>query len=295
MSSMNTVDALARIAADHAFRCPVGTAIPGMTIWCGDRPTDPTPAMFTPKFYMVVQGAKRLAIGGESHVFGRGRYGVASVGLPFTSQVIAASRERPYLAVELALDAGVVASLLLGMRDTGARNGPAFAAAHASDDIAGPVDRLVQLLYTPDDIPVLARQFERELYYRLLQGPVGETLQQVVQTNTRLAQIRTAVEWICGNVDQAMRVEDLATSVGMSVTSFHRHFKAVTAYSPLAYQRHLRLIEAQRLIASGTTDVTRAAFATGYASSSQFSREYKRMFGMPPIRAAPRHGQDAER
>lgn len=286
MSSTSTVAVLARIAADHAFRSPVGTAISGMTIWCGSQPTDPTPAMFTPKFYMVVQGAKRLTIGGETHLFGRGSYGIASVGLPLASQVIEASRERPYLAIELALDAGVVAGLLFDMRDAGPRDGPAFAAAHAGEDVAGPVDRLVQLLGRPDDIPVLTRQFERELYYRLLQGPVGDTLRQVVQTNTRLAQIRTAVTWICENADKAMRVEELAGLVGMSVTSFHRHFKAVTAYSPLAFQRHLRLIEAQRLLASGTTNVTRAAFATGYASSSQFSREYKSMFGVPPIRAA---------
>ncbi len=150
------------------------------------------------------------------------------------------------------------------------------------------LDRLVRLLASPADIPVLTQQIERELYYRLLQGPMGCTLRQIVQKNTRFDQIRTAVTWICSNAHQPMSVQRLAASVGMSVTSFHRHFKAVTAYSPLAYQRHIRLLDAQRLIASGATNVTRAAFATGYASSSQFSREYKRMFGVPPIRNAYR-------
>lgn len=149
-----------------------------------------------------------------------------------------------------------------------------------------PLGRLLRLLATPADIPMLAPQLERELYYRLLQGTMGGTLRQVVQQNTRFHQVRTTVEWICGNARKPMSVERLATSVGMSVTSFHRHFKAVTGHSPLTYQRHIRLLDARGLLASGATNVTTAAFATGYASSSQFSRKYKRMFGVSPIRDA---------
>ena len=149
-----------------------------------------------------------------------------------------------------------------------------------------PLDRLLRLLDEPSAIPVLAPQFERELCYRLLQGPLGGTLLQLCQHNTRVDQVRRAVEWICGNSDKPMCVKGLAASVGMSVTSFHRHFKAVTAHSPLAYQRHIRLLEARRQLATGSANVTTTAFSTGYASTSQFSREYKKMFGVAPIRDA---------
>lgn len=142
------------------------------------------------------------------------------------------------------------------------------------------------MLDTPEDLPVLGTPTEREFYYRLLQSPLGGTLRQIGRNRTRFAQIRAAAEWIGTNADQPMRVDELAASVGMSVTSFHRHFKAVTAHSPLAYQRHIRLLEARRRLASGTIGVTQTAFAVGYASPAQFSREYKRVFGVPPIRDA---------
>ena len=139
---------------------------------------------------------------------------------------------------------------------------------------------------SPDDIPGLAPLFERELFYRLARGPAGGTLRKAVQGHTRFTQIRTAVDWICGHADEPMCVAELATSVGMSGTSFHRHFKAVTSFSPLAYQRHIRLLGARKRLVSGATSVTTVAFGSGYASTPQFSREYKRMFGVSPIRDA---------
>ena len=286
MDARKVVAQMAAIAAGHASRLQTPTAIPRLAFWCSSGPTGPTPAMFERKFYVLLQGAKRLTIGGNAFDFAAGSCAVSSLGLPFRSQVTEASPDEPYLAVEVGLDAGTVASLLFDMPHLGELSTPSFAVTQVTNDVAEPLGRLLRLLASPADIPALAPLFERELCYRLLQGPMGGTLRQVVQKNTRFDQIRTAVGWIRGNADRPMCVKRLAASIGMSATSFHRHFKAVTAHSPLAYQRHIRLLDARRLLASGATNVTTAAFATGYASASQFSREYTRMFGVSPVHDA---------
>ena len=286
MAAERMMAKMTRTAADHASGLKTPTAIPRLTIWCSSEPTAPAPALFEPKFYLLLQGGKRLTIGGTTRDFGPGSFAVSTVDLPFTSEVIEASPAAPYVGVEIGLDAGIVASLLFDGPDLGPESGPAFATAQVTEDVLEPVERLLRLLASPDDIPALAPLFERELFYRLARGPTGGTLRKAVQSHTRFSQIRTAVEWICAHADEPMCVKDLATSVGMSVTSFHRHFKAVTSYSPLAYQRHIRLLGARERLVSGATNVTTVAFASGYASAPQFSREYKRMFGVSPIRDA---------
>lgn len=273
-------------AARHASAVGFPTAIPHLIIWSADAPTSPTPALFDPEFYILLQGAKRLTVAGRTFEFRAGTSAVASVGLPFTSQVIKACPDEPYLGIEWKLDAGVVASLLLDMPDRTNQLTGAISITQVDDSITEPLGRLLRLLDTPTDIPVLGPQFERELCYRLLQGPFGPRLRQLCQHSARFGQIKRAAQWIGENADKPMSVEWLAAHVGMSVTSFHRHFRAVTAHTPLAYQRHIRLLDARRRLASGTESVTGTAFATGYASASQFSREYKRAFGTPPIRDA---------
>ena len=274
---------LAAVAARHRANSGAPTAIPRLAFWSAAAPTEPVPALFEAKFYLLLQGAKRLTIGGEALDFEAGRCAVSSVGLPFTSEVTEASLDAPYLGVEVRLDAGVITSLLLDMPNGPDRRPEPFSTMRIDESVVGPLSRLLRLLDEPGSIAVLAPQFERELLYRLLQGPMGGTLRQVGQRNTRFGQIRTAAEWICGNSDKPMCVSRLAASVGMSVTSFHRHFKAVTAHSPLAYQRQIRLLNARRRLASGAASVTATAFTAGYASTSQFSREYKRFFGAAPI------------
>ncbi len=274
------------IAARHGSRSGAPTVMPRLTIRAAYAPTGPIPALFEPKFYLLLQGAKRMTIGGETFDCGPGTCAVAAVGLPFTSQVAEASAERPYLGVELKLDAGIVAGLLLDMPDHAERSCRSISIATIDASVTEPLERLVRLLETPADLAVLGPQVERELYYRLLQGSMGGTLRQIGRGNTRFGQIRTAAEWISANADKPMRVDQLAASVGMSLTSFHRHFKAVTSHSPLAYQRHIRLLDARRRLASGAVGVTETAFATGYASAPQFSREYKRAFGVSPVRDA---------
>jgi AraC-like DNA-binding protein len=286
VSGGHLAERLARFGAAHAPCSPVPTAIPRLSVWCSDRPAPPVPALFEPRFYLLVQGRKRLVIGGRAVDFVSGIGAAAVVGMPFQVEVTEASQRKPYLGVGFDLDAGLIANLLLEMPDDDAPRPATFAVARVDDVALDTVDRVLRLLASPADIPTLAPIFERELFYRLLQGPFGGVLRQMVRGNRHLTQIKEAAEWIRRNANEPMRVGELASLVGMSPTSFHRHFKAATAYTPLAYQRHIRLLDARKVIASGTANVTTAAFRAGYASASQFSREYKRMFGVSPIRDA---------
>ena len=273
---------LAQAAARHAAGAETPTAVPKMTLWRHFRPTEPTPAVFEPKVYLLLQGAKRLTIGERTLEYGAGDYSVSSLSLPFTGQVTQASEEAPYLGVELQLEPAAISELLLALVAADDDDAPAIAVSRAPAEVVAPLGRLLALLDAPADIPVMAPLLERELIYRLLRGPMAGTLRQVVQSRTRFAQVRTAVAWICAHAEKTMRVDRLAASVGMSVTSFHRHFRAVTGYSPLAYQRRIRLLAARHQLASEGARVTAVALDAGYASPSQFSREYKRMFGVAP-------------
>jgi len=279
---------LLAIATRHGSSSGIPTQYPRLMIRSTVAPTPPIPALFEPKFYLLLQGAKRMTIAGSTFDCSAGACAVASVGLPFVSEVVEASPAEPYLSVELKLDAGIVASLLLDMREQNPTEWQpgAISLARADERVVEPLGRLLRLLDAPSEIPVLAAQLERELYYRLLSGPLGSRLRQIGANNFRFGQIKMAAEWIGQNANNPMSVEWLASHVGMSVTTFHRHFKAVTASSPLAYQRQLRLLEARRQLASGEANVTEIAYASGYVSASQFSREYKKAFGIPPSQHA---------
>lgn len=276
----------AKVAAEYASSPAATMAIAKLIIRRATQPSEPIPALFEPVFYIVLQGAKRLTFAGQTRDFAAGTCAVATVGLPFISQVIKASLSQPYVGAELRLDPGVIADLLPSLPDAAMRDAPSFAAVSADATILEPFGRLIGLLATPTDAAVLAGPFVRELCYRLLQGPLGDTLRQVGRRGSRFAQIRAAADWIGGNTNKRINVKLLAADVGMSSTSLHRHFMAVTGYSPLAYQRYLRLLEARRLLLSCGAPVTATAFAVGYESASQFSREYKRMFGVPPAKDA---------
>lgn len=285
---MSKLDQLITLATRHGRSDGLPTPYPRLTIRSTYAPTSSAPALFEPKFYLLLQGAKRMTIAGGTYDCGPGTCAVASVGLPFVSQVVEATSTQPYLSLELNLDTGIVAALLLDIGEE-TRLGSADRAislAQVDDSIIAPLERLVRLLDVPSELSVLASQFERELCFRLLMGPFGARLRQIGVHQSRFGQIKMATEWISANADKPMSVKWLASYVQMSLTSFHRHFKAVTAYSPLAYQRHIRLLAARRLLTSGTVNVTETAFATGYVSASQFSREYKRAFGVPPLRDA---------
>jgi transcriptional regulator GlxA family with amidase domain len=201
--------------------------------------------------------------------------------------VIEASPAEPYIAVAMALDLECLTELLAEMPDQPVADTAGFAVSAVTAPLLDAWARLIGLLDTPHDIPVLAPMLEREILYRLLQGPQGGIIRQAARADSRLGQIRQAIGWLRRHYDRPVRIETLAEVAGMSMASFHRHFRAATAMSPLQFQKSLRLQEARRLLIANA-DASRAGYAVGYESASQFRREYARMFGAPPARDAER-------
>lgn len=261
------------------------TPIPRLTVWSSTSATPPTSAVFEPMFYAVLRGIKVLTMGANRFELVAGACAASSFGLPYTHQLTRATRSAPYVGVSLHLDSDLLARVVLGMPRRDDRWTCAVAAGELSGAIGDAFARLVGLSNTPADVAMLAPHYEAELYYRLLQSSMGDTLRQIGQRDDRARQIKAAADWLGAHHDEPIAIADLAARAGMSITSFHRHFKAVTGYSPLAFQRHMRLLEARKLLAAGRTTVARVAYEVGYQSPSQFSREYKTMFGASPVTA----------
>ncbi|MES1199957.1 MAG: AraC family transcriptional regulator [Pseudomonadota bacterium] len=279
--------ALRELTCRHAGQGLVDTAIPGVAITRVAQTTQPVIGMYQPRFCLVLQGAKQVTIGERSMRYDPNNYFIASLEVPASGCIIEASPSHPYVGLSMALEPDALAALIT---DTPARSDSetaSFAVSPVTASLLDPWLRLIGLLDTPNDIPVLAPMIEREILYRLLQGPQGNVLRQIARGDSRLGQVRRALAWIRDNFDQPLRVETLAEMAGMSAASFHRHFKAATAMSPLQYQKCLRLQAARRLLIANQ-DAARAGYAVGYESASQFSREYARLFGAPPARDALR-------
>ena len=260
----------------------IATPLSRLTVWSSTHPTPPTPAMFQPMFYAVLQGAKALTIGGHDLRLSAGACAATSFGLPYVGQLQDATRGSPYVALGLDLDVDLLTSVMLDMPQAEDRWVCSAAGGMLEGSVGTAFTRFVELLATPDDRAILGRNYEAELYYRLLQSPMGDTLRQLGRRDSRSRKIKIAADWLVTNAGKPIVIPDLAARAGMSLTSFHRHFKAVTGYSPLAFQRQARLLEARRLLTRGGLSVSRVAYAVGYISPSQFSREYKGLFGTPP-------------
>jgi len=276
-----TLRALALRRADRD--CP----LPRVAIHVARETTKPNPGVYQPMLCVVLQGAKQVMIGNQVLRYDPASYFVGSIELPVSGCVIEASPAEPYIALSLALDMECLTSLLAEVPDQPVADTAGFAVSAVTAPLLDAWARLIGLLDTPADIPVLAPLLEREILYRLLQGPQGGLIRQAARADSRLAQVRQAIGWIRAHYDRPIRIEALAELAGMSMASFHRHFRAATAMSPLQYQKSLRLQEARRLLIA-KADASRAGYAVGYESASQFSREYARMFGAPPARDAVR-------
>jgi len=281
------LDEMRTLVARHTDR----PAPPRLRLVVNSRtaPTEPAHGLYQPMLCFVLQGAKRVIIGERVVEYRAGHFLVASVDLPVIGQVIEASAEQPYMVVAVALDPASIAALLIDLPH--APDGEAEAGISISPmtaDLIDPLLRLTRLLDTPGDIAVMAPMLEREILYRVLLGPQGAILRQIARSDSRLSQVRRAIDWIRQHYAEPLRVEHLAGLAGMSASSFHRHFKAVTAMSPLAYHKQIRLQEARRRLIAAPAAAARVAYAVGYESASQFSREYTRLFGLPPIRDAAR-------
>jgi AraC-like DNA-binding protein len=286
------LDQLRALAARHAQGPRVDTAIARVAIATGLATTGILPGLCDPKVCVVLQGAKEVMIGDHLLRYDPASYFIASMELPVSGRIVQASAERPYIALSMALDWQGLATLLPEMPAAAGGPAEAFGVSPVTPELLDPFLRLMRLLDRPRDIPVLAPLLEREIHYRLLQGPQGRVLRQIALANGRMSQIRQAIAWIRQHYDQPMRIETLTGLAGMSAASFHRHFREATAMSPLQYQKMLRLQQARRLLIADH-DATRAGFAVGYESASQFSREYARLFGAPPARDAIRLREEA--
>ena len=291
---MSRIRELARLLDRHTAELGPGihdSAIGRLALIRAESPSAKMHGVYRPSVCIVAQGAKRSIAGASILNYGPGAYLTVSVDQPVIGEVTAASEAEPYLCLKLELDPVQLSDVLIESgapmcADEDLELGVAVDTLSA--EMLDAAIRLAGLLDRPDAIAMLAPLYERELTFFLLHGAQGARLRQMVRAEGRTAQIAKAIRWITARFSEPISVEDAAAEAGMSASSFHQHFKAVTALSPLQYQKHLRLQEARRLMVSAGNDAASAGFAVGYASPQQFSREYARLFGAPPQRDAVR-------
>jgi AraC-like DNA-binding protein len=261
------------------------SALPSLVLNRGSSPTVCMPIVYEPCLAVVVQGRKRALLNDEIFNYDALNYLVVSVTLPAMGQILEATPERPYLSLRLNLDLEEVARLVLKMGDRGPT--PATAdrglfVARLDEPLLDAVLRMVRLLDTPEDIDVLAPVVQREIYYRVLRGDLGSRLVDLAQSEGGNHRVVRAIEWLKQHYVAPLRIDELADTVHMSPSALHHRFKAVTAMSPLQFQKHLRLHEARRMMFADGIECATAGHRVGYESASQFSREYRRLFGAPP-------------
>ncbi|HDS1735413.1 MULTISPECIES: AraC family transcriptional regulator [Pseudomonas] len=263
------------------------TAIPGLSLFRRDQPAPPAVCMIEPSLILVGRGEKRLWVGGEGYSYDPSRFLLTSLDLPANSEVMLASPEQPCVGLVLKLDVSMLAELINQSGLPAKRHqaaGTGVGIGTLSSALESAVDRLLALLDEPEAIPVLAPLMLREVHYRLLHTDQGARLRQITAVDGQGYRIAKAIDWLKVNYTVALRIDELAARVQMSAPTFHHHFRQLTGMSPLQYQKWLRLNEARRLMLIERLDVSRAAFAVGYESPSQFSREYGRLFGTAPRR-----------
>ncbi|MBC6434613.1 AraC family transcriptional regulator [Nostoc sp. HG1] len=245
------------------------------------------PVLCQPILGIIIQGKKEALLGEETYCYGESQYIVLSVDLPLSGFVVEATADKPYLGFKLNLDPRQLCDIIAQTSPSARQKEDSVRGLFVSTADTSLLDcaiRLTRLLDTPQDIPILAPMIVREIYYRLLIGEQGEAVRQIATSGSNMQRIAEVIQLIKADFTQPMRVEDLADRVSMSPSSFYHHFKQVTSMSPIQYQKQLRLLEARRLMLAENSNAASAAYDVGYESPSQFSREYKRLFGAPPSR-----------
>jgi AraC-like DNA-binding protein len=251
--------------------------------------TGPIHGVMHPSFCVIAQGAKEIHLGEERYRYDPYHYLLATVEMPAVSQLVEASRERPYLSLRLDLDPALVASVMLEVGLPALRREAASVRAldvsPLEDGLLDAAVRLVRLVDAPEaEARVLVPSVKREVVFRLLMGEQSARLRHIAVLGGQTDRIARAIERLRNDFDKPLRIESLARDLGMSPSGFHEHFKAVTAMSPLQFQKQLRLQEARRLLLGEDLDAATVAYRVGYDDASHFSREYKRHFGQPPMR-----------
>lgn len=275
-----------RALASRAENRRTETGIPRVAMVQGKVPEHELSAVYDPMVNLILTGSKTMTVGHRTLRYDPATYFVMSVDLPAVGSVHPSARGEPYLAVSLTLEPSIVASLLAdlpkpaggGLYDSG------FSVAPVTAELLDAWTRMLRLMDRPEEIAALAPAYEREILFRVLQGPNGWMLRDIASPDAALSRIGVAIHWIRQNFAEPLRVGALAEMAALSSSAFHRHFKAITALSPLQYQKRVRLLRARTLLIAGEGNATSVAFGVGYESATQFSREYARLFGLPPSR-----------
>ncbi len=276
------VERIARAVRDD------GTAEPlaGLRLRRASAPTELGHGVSFPAVCVIAQGSKEVLLGDHRYRYDPAHYLIATAELPIASRVVEASPEHPYLGLVLRLDPTLVGSVMVEAGHLAPRSQSAVTAIDVSPldaDLLDAAVRLVRLLDAPTDARFLAPPVRREIVYRLLRGAQDARLHQIAGLGGNAHRIAEALEWLRKDFDRPLRIEQIAQALGMSISSFNHHFRALTAMSPLQFQKLLRLQEARRLMLSEGLDAARAGYRVGYSDASHFTREYKRLFGAPPM------------
>jgi AraC-like DNA-binding protein len=279
---MQPLPEIRSLISRHVSSARADALLPGLHLVQSSSPTPPRNSVQEPVFALIAQGRKRTSYGRHVLEYGAGDYLVVPVTVPTVGQVVEASQHTPYQAVVMTLRREAIVELAMHASQARGADGNGTAVGKASARLLDAVARLLRLFDAPSDIAVLQPMIEREILWYLLNGPQGALLRQIGLADSRLSHVSRAMQWIRGHYSERMRTEQLEELTGMSTATLFRHFRAFTGMSPLQYQKQIRLHEARTRLVSREGEVAAVAFAVGYESPSQFSREYHRLFGLPP-------------
>lgn len=283
------ISPLADMIAKHIkYERSVQTSIKGLSLHTSTAPTDPISYMMSPHFCFIAQGKKSVFVNKEVHSFDIHNFLISSVNLPVISQITNATKTHPYLGLTLELDLDEISKVIAQysmVNDEGRqREVRGIGVSKTPPNLLNAVQRLLELLDTPEDIPILADGVKREIYYRLLTSEQGHRLKDIILDTNKKFKISRITDWIKNNFDKQFHNKELASLIDMSESTFYQHFRSLTSMSPLQYQKRIRLTEARKLMLVDNLNASNASYEVGYESHTQFNREYKKMFGNPPIK-----------
>ncbi|MGH8419380.1 MAG: AraC family transcriptional regulator N-terminal domain-containing protein [Pseudomonas sp.] len=263
------------------------TSLPGLSFAQLHEPTVPSSYFYEPSISMIIRGRKRVRLGTTTYVYNESRFLLTAVNLPTVTEVLDASPDAPYVSLLMRLDLQTARQVMADVdssEEKGPASGIAMATGPATLELFDAVARLIRLTDKPQDLLHVGPLIQREIIYRILVSSAGGRFRETIIAGTQSQRIAKAIAWLRDNYMQPFRIQELASMTGMGVSTLHHHFRAMTAMSPLQYQKHLRLHEARRILLTEAVDATTAAVRVGYESATQFNREYKRRFGAPPMR-----------